>query len=94
MVVFWLTAGALFLGSALALIFGFRQGRRVEAPAVQDLQVYRDQLAEIERDMARGVIAAEEAARLRTEVSRRILEADRAMQVVTSGEARGPGGAF
>ena len=92
--IFWLTAGALLAGTALALIFGFRQGRRVEAPAVQDLQVYRDQLAEIERDQARGVIAVEEAARLKTEVSRRILEADRSMQTAVAGEARGPGGAF
>lgn len=92
--IFWLTAGALLAGTALALIFGFRQGRRIEAPAVQDLQVYRDQLAEIERDQARGVIAVEEAARLKTEVSRRILEADRSMQTAVAGEARGPGGAF
>lgn len=92
--IFWLTAGALLVGSALALIFGFRQGRQVEAPAVQDLQVYRDQLAEIGRDMARGVIAADEAARLRTEVSRRILEADRSAQAGAGGLRRGPGGGF
>ena len=40
-----------------------------------DMQVYRDQLAEVERDLARGVIAVEEAASIRTEVSRRLLAA-------------------
>lgn len=43
-----------------------------------DMQVYRDQLAAIDRDLARGVIGAAEAERTRIEVSRRLLEADRA----------------
>lgn len=90
---FWLVAGALLLAAAVALGLGLRRGRAVEAPALQDLQVYRDQLAEIERDLARGVIATEEAARLKTEVSRRILETDRlARQAGGAGETRGPGG--
>lgn len=85
---FWLTAGALVLASAVALMRGLRRGRAAPAPGAQDMQVYRDQLAEIERDMARGVIAAEEAARLRTEVSRRILEADRMVQAGAGGTDR------
>ncbi len=55
------------------------RGRGVaENAAAYDLKVYRDQLAEIDRDLARGVIAETEAARLRTEISRKVLEADRA----------------
>lgn len=77
---FWLMAGALALGSGIALLMGFRRGAgataEVSAPAL-DVQLYRDQLAGIERDAARGTIAAEEAGRLRTEISRRLLEADR-----------------
>ena len=42
----------------------------------QGLKVYRDQLAEVERDVTRGVLSASDAARVRTEVSRRILAAD------------------
>jgi cytochrome c-type biogenesis protein CcmH len=38
-----------------------------------NLAVYRDQLAEIERDLARGVLAAEHAEAARTEIARRIL---------------------
>ncbi len=46
------------------------------AAAEFDLQVYRDQLAEVDRDVARGVVSAEDAERVRTEISRRILAAD------------------
>lgn len=53
-----------------------------------DLQVYRDQLAEVERDLARGVVAEEDAERLRTEISRRILAAD---AQGAQGPARGAG---
>ena len=41
------------------------------------MRVYRDQLAEIDRDMARGIIPTEEAERTKLEVQRRILELDR-----------------
>ncbi|TNC53043.1 c-type cytochrome biogenesis protein CcmI [Rubellimicrobium rubrum] len=40
--------------------------------------IYRDQLAEVDRDLARGVIRPEEAERARTEIARRLLAADRA----------------
>lgn len=49
-------------------------------PLVNDnpsLRVYRDQLAEVDRDLARGVISGDEAARIRVEVSRRVLDAGR-----------------
>jgi cytochrome c-type biogenesis protein CcmH len=38
-----------------------------------DLAVYRDQLAEVERDLARGVLAINEAEAARAEIARRIL---------------------
>ena len=38
-----------------------------------DVAVYRDQLAEVERDVARGLLTKEEAAAARLEVSRRML---------------------
>jgi cytochrome c-type biogenesis protein CcmH len=43
-----------------------------------DRAVYRDQLQELERDAARGLIGAEEAAGARLEIERRLLAADRA----------------
>ena len=40
-----------------------------------DMEIYRDQLDELERDVERGVISAEEQASARTEIQRRILAA-------------------
>lgn len=53
-----------------------------------DLKVYRDQLAEVERDVTRGVLAAEDADRTRTEISRRILSLDAAQRDDTTADAR------
>lgn len=86
---FW-TLAAL-LAAAIAAILAqaaLRGGRDLEPAAAYDLQVYRDQLKEVERDLARGVIRAEDAERAKTEISRRILEADRAL---AAGEAAGTG---
>lgn len=47
--------------------------------AAADMTVWRAQLAEVDRDLARGVLSGADAARTRTEIARRILEADRAM---------------
>lgn len=76
MVLFWLTAGALLVASVVALLLGLRRGVP-EAGVAADIGVYRVQLAEVDRDAARGVIPPEEASRLKVEVSRRLLEADR-----------------
>ena len=85
---FWAVAGALAVAVAGILISALRRGRGLEPAATQDLQVYKDQLAEVERDLARGTIGAAEALRVRTEVGRRVLEADRALR---SGPVAGGG---
>jgi cytochrome c-type biogenesis protein CcmH len=76
---FWIAAGFLAVVVAGLMLLALRRGN-AEAPAAgdYDLRVYRDQLKEVDRDLARRVIPPEEAERLRTEISRRILEADRA----------------
>lgn len=83
---FWITviALALICGAVLAraAIAGHAGGA---APADYDLRVYRDQLREVERDRARGLIGADEAERMRTEVSRRILAADARQRAGGSG---------
>lgn len=50
--------------------------------------IYRDQLSEIERDLARGTIAPEEAERARTETARRLLAADARAASATSAGPR------
>lgn len=82
--VFWIAAGGVAFGVGSVLM------RALRLPATPEvaphLTVYRDQLAEVERDLARDVIAPDEAERLRSEVSRRLLDAAKsAPQAATMG---------
>tara|TARA_R110002110_G_scaffold143084_3_gene331718 strand:- start:5465 stop:6685 length:1221 start_codon:yes stop_codon:yes gene_type:complete len=77
---------AVLLGRAM--VRGGQAG--VQDAASYDLKVYRDQLAEVERDVARGVVASEDAERARTEISRRILAADAATQTAATGGGAAP----
>jgi len=75
---FWIVAGLL---AALVAVLLARPLLRPGAEGPQappDQAIYRDQLAEVERDLARGVLAPGEAERARTEIARRLLAADRA----------------
>ncbi|TGD64067.1 c-type cytochrome biogenesis protein CcmI [Tabrizicola sp. WMC-M-20] len=75
---FWAAAALLVIGILATLLRAMTSARTDERGAHEfDLAVYRDQLTEIERDIARGVIPADEGARLRTEIQRRLLDADR-----------------
>ncbi|PZQ99807.1 MAG: c-type cytochrome biogenesis protein CcmI [Cereibacter sphaeroides] len=77
---FWIAAVAIGLAvTALLLSALLRPRGGMEPAAAYDLRLYREQLREVDHDLARGLIAAGDADRLRTEVSRRVLEADRAL---------------
>lgn len=88
---FWLIAALLLIGVGLLLLLSLIGARRTSlAPALSaDRLLYRDQLATIERDLARGAIDSAEAARLKTEVARRLLEADRRNPEAISGGQKG-----
>lgn len=75
---FWAVACALAVAVVAVLAAAFR-GAPTDGTGAgnADLAVYKDQLAEIERDLARGTIGAEDAARLRAEIGKRVIEADR-----------------
>ncbi|MGO4915349.1 c-type cytochrome biogenesis protein CcmI [Pseudogemmobacter sp. W21_MBD1_M6] len=78
--IFWAVAGALAVAVAGMLAQVLLRRRDIADPAAAyDLQVYRDQLKEVDRDEARGVMSSVDAERTRLEVSRRILDADRAL---------------
>lgn len=61
------------LAVALLLIPLILRSRRAENRDAYNLAVYRDQLAEVERDLGRGIIAPEEAEAAKSEIGRRIL---------------------
>ncbi|MFC4670234.1 c-type cytochrome biogenesis protein CcmI [Seohaeicola nanhaiensis] len=85
---FWIIALLIALATAgLPALVMLRTRSTVEGPAAFDLAVYRGQLAEIDRDLARGVIGPEDADRVRAEIGRRVLAADAESQAATTAAA-------
>ncbi|MTH34913.1 c-type cytochrome biogenesis protein CcmI [Paracoccus limosus] len=90
---FWIICAALALTVAAAVAAPLLRRRATgqEPAAAYDLRVYRDQLREVGRDVERRLIEPAEAERLRAEIGRKVLAADRALQRETTG-VRNPGG--
>jgi len=75
--VFWIPVGVVTALTIAWTLYPLLK-REKSAPAARasyDVQVFKDQLKEIDSDEARGVITKTEAVRIRTEVSRRLLAA-------------------
>ncbi|TWB38090.1 c-type cytochrome biogenesis protein CcmI [Nitrospirillum pindoramense] len=94
MMAFWIAAALLTAGVLLALLRPLmRRSVGVEAPGAEgmpEVAIYKDQLAEIERDVARGLLTDDQAAAARTEVSRRLLAADARVQAARAAGAATP----
>ena len=79
MLLFWVCASILTAGVVLALtrplVAAARSGSRIAetSDTGANVAVYRDQLAEIEADKARGLVSEMEAEAARIEVARRLL---------------------
>ena len=89
---FWLLAGGLTV-VVLALLLAplLRRPRKALARAEYDLAIYRDQMRELEEEIAQGLISEEAAGRARNEIARRILAADEARRQAQS-QLEGSGG--
>ncbi|MGQ7792902.1 c-type cytochrome biogenesis protein CcmI [Faunimonas sp. B44] len=75
----WVLLAVLTGAAVLAVLLPL--GRTPREPAADhghDSLVYRDQLEELERERDAGLIGAEEAAAARTEIARRLIEAESA----------------
>ena len=59
--------------------------------AAFDMQVYRDQLRELEKDLERGVVTAEQADAARLEIHRRLLNADAEARAAGTLQTGSPG---
>ena len=77
--ILWLILAAMTAAAVVAVIWPFAR-RAGAAPSGSDIAVYRDQLAEIERDLAAGLVGKTEAEAARVEISRRLLAASDAAQ--------------
>lgn len=75
---FWILAAALTALIAILLVRPLLKGdgRGSDSAGGEDLQVYRAQLREVDRDLERGVLAQSEARAARLEIERRLLAAD------------------
>lgn len=74
----WAVFAVLTAFAALAVLVPMaRAGRRQTdaGPAAPDAAIYADQLAELERDVARGAVAPREAEAARAEIGRRLIRA-------------------
>ncbi len=75
--IFWIAAAVMVLVALAALLAPLLRARGGAVDSADyDLEVYRDQLGELERDAERGLLTGEEVAAARTEISRRMLAAD------------------
>jgi len=75
----WIAISVLTAATLVWLLVPFLAGRsRTASRAEYDMQVFRDQLRAVERDVARGVLGEAEAEASRTEIARRLLAAEAA----------------
>jgi len=78
---FWLIAAVMVLVTLTLMVPVLLRANPTLAKAADlDLQVYKDQLSEVDRDVARGVLPEADAKAVRLEVSHRILAADKRRQ--------------
>lgn len=73
----WIIIIFMTLAASLAVLRPLIRAPGRTAPAAShDMEVYRDQLAELERDRERGLISQKDAEEARAEIGRRLLKAD------------------
>ena len=85
----WAIFGALTLAAIVALLVPMVRDGEAPDSVVDDLAVFRDQLKEVDRDLARGTLNDGEADSARLEIHRRMLSAQSRTHAPPS--ATGPG---
>lgn len=89
MMLFWTALAAMTAAAVLAVLWPLSRVVREPLGEAAGVAVYRDQLAEIERDRARGLLADTEAEATRIEIARRLLgAASEKMPLVAASTAR------
>lgn len=87
---FWIIViGATALAAAVIARPLFRRSETAAPRAAHDAQVFRDQLKELDRDLERGTVDADQAEATKLEISRRLLAAD-AEETVGTGARPAP----
>lgn len=86
---YFLVAAALLTAGTLLSLIGplLARSRCAETRADNDAQLYRQQLSELERDVARGVIDIPESEGARAEIARRLIAATKRAETAPAGPA-------
>lgn len=71
--VLWIAMAALAAAACFPLLAALTRAAKLRPRSDPAMAIYRDQLDEVERDLARGVVVAGEAEAARTEIARRLL---------------------
>lgn len=88
---FWLVALGLITIVGVPMVAALlRRDQNIPKAAQQDMGIYKDQMGEVDRDLARGVINEDEAKAARTEVARRLLAADKRATVEVAATTASP----
>jgi cytochrome c-type biogenesis protein CcmH len=84
----WIVMAVLCAAASISVLVPlYRSGRAGRPTGNQAASIYKDQLAEVERDLARGLIGEREAEAARTEIARRLLKvSDAAPEAKSMGE--------
>jgi cytochrome c-type biogenesis protein CcmH len=78
--VFWILLAVMTAVVAALLLYPLLRGAKAAADSREgEVAVYRDQLAELDRDSLGGLISAEEAEYARAEIGRRLIAASSAV---------------
>ncbi|AGI68814.1 cytochrome c-type biogenesis protein CycH [Octadecabacter antarcticus 307] len=87
-IIFWLICASVTALAIAAVLVPLRRDHVADATpdfgADTDIDIYRYQLDEVDRDLARGVLEVTEAERTRIEISRRLLHADANTRTATT----------
>ncbi len=71
----WIAMAVLAAAASIPLLVALGRPARTASQSAQAVAIYRDQLDEVSRDVARGVVAEGDAEGARTEIARRLIRA-------------------
>lgn len=74
--ILWIAMAALAAAACLPLLASLTRAGNARPRSAPAMAIYRDQLTELDRDLARGVVAESEVSAARTEIARRLLRED------------------
>ncbi|MGB1415762.1 MAG: c-type cytochrome biogenesis protein CcmI, partial [Paracoccaceae bacterium] len=87
---FWALVTAITICVAAFLLAALRIPAPSPEEQDQDLQFYKAQLDEVERDVARGLLMPQEAQQLHAEIARRLLKSAKIQNVGAAEAGRKP----